>query len=205
MIAQVEERQLYAPEDYLAMEVESEVRHEYIDGEIVPMAGAMPNHNRITRNLCTAMTIALRGKPFEAFVADQRLWIPAHRIYTYPDVLVVAGDLQFQEGRRDTIVNPLVIVEVLSESTRSYDRGDKFVAYRTLPSLQEYVLVDQYSVYVEHYAKTGLKKWELQEYDAVSEAIVFASLKLEVSLAEIYDKVMFEPIDPEPEAVGVDT
>ena len=197
------------------MEAESETRHEYINGEIVPMAGAMPNHNRVTRNLCTTLTIELKGKPFEAFVADQRLWIPARQIYTYPDILVVAGELQFQEGRKDTIVNPLLIVEVLSESTEGYDppkevlceRGDKFVAYRTLPSFQEYVLVDQYSAHVEHYAKTGPKKWEFQEYDMESEAIFFASLKIEVSLTDIYEKVVFELIpegEVESEVTGTD-
>jgi Uma2 family endonuclease len=192
MIAQLE-RQLYTPEDYLAMEAESETRHEYINGEIVPMAGAMPNHNRITLNVGSVLRYEFRGKPFEAFVADQRLWIPARQIYTYPDVLVIAGELQFQEGRKDTIVNPLVIVEVLSESTQGYDRGDKFAAYRTLPSFQEYVLVDQYSAHVEHYAKTGPKKWEFQEYDMEAESIVFSSLRVEISLTDIYDKVTFEP------------
>jgi Uma2 family endonuclease len=128
------------------------------------------------------------------FVADQRLWIPASQIYTYPDVVVVAGELQLQEGRQDTIVNPLVIVEVLSESTQGYDRGNKFAAYRTIPSFQEYVLVNQYSVQVEHYTKTAPKKWEFQEYDAETETIGFPTLNVEILLADIYEKVTFESV-----------
>ncbi len=199
MIAQIQERILYSPAEYLEMEGESELRHEYLDGEIVPMAGAMPNHNRITLNIGSELRFAFKGKPWEVFVADQRLWIPARRIYTYPDVMVVAGDLQLREGRRDTIVNPITIVEVLLESTQGYDRGNKFAAYRTLPSFQEYVSVDQYDVHVEHYVKTGPKKWEFQEYDTEPETIVFTTLKLEMSLVDIYDKVTFEPSPPEGE------
>jgi Uma2 family endonuclease len=199
MIAQIQERILYSLVEYLEREDESELRHEYLDGEIVPMAGAMPNHNRITLNIGSELRFAFKGKPCEVFVADQRLWIPARRIYTYPDVMVVAGALQLQEGRRDTIVNPILIVKVLSESTQSHDRGNKFMAYRTLPSFQEYVLVDQYGVHVEHYVKTGSKKWEFQEYDTESETIGLAALELEMSLADIYDKVTFEPSPPEDE------
>ncbi|MEB3339134.1 MAG: Uma2 family endonuclease [Leptolyngbyaceae bacterium] len=192
MIAQIEAQRIYSPEEYLEMESESEVRHEYIDGEIVPMAGAMPNHNRITRNLCTVMTNGLRGTDCEVFVADQRLWIPRKRIYTYPDVIVVQGELKLQEGRQDTITNPLVILEVLSESTQGHDRGNKFTAYRSIPDFQEYVLIDQYSVHVEHYAKVSARKWEFQEYEDLGDHLVFVSLKLEILLAEIYDKVKFE-------------
>jgi Uma2 family endonuclease len=111
MIAQPQSTRLYVPDEYLTLEEESEIRHEYWDGEIVPMTGGTPNHNRIVRNLCTVLTQALRRQPCEVFVADQRVWIPQRRIYTYPDVMVVQGELVYQEGRRDTITNPALIMD----------------------------------------------------------------------------------------------
>ena len=192
MIAQPQVARTYSPEEYLALEVASETRHEYIDGDIVPMTGGTPNHNRIIRNLCTALTIGLRGQDLEVFVADQGLWIPQAEIYTYPHVMVIEGDLTYQIGRRDTITNPTLIVEVLSESTRSCDRGDKFAAYRTIPSFREYVLVDQHSAHVEHHVKTGSKQWMLQEYDGLETPLTLISLSLEISLLDIYNKVQFE-------------
>jgi Uma2 family endonuclease len=134
----------YSPEEYLELEVQSDIRHEFRDGEIIEMPGGLPNHNRITLNIASALHFAFKGKSYEVFVTDQRLWIPERQIYTYPDVIVMQGELAFQEGRKDTITNPLLIVEVLSKSTQTYDRGDKFAAYRTIPSFQEYLLVDQY-------------------------------------------------------------
>ncbi|PSR15771.1 hypothetical protein C8255_21365 [filamentous cyanobacterium CCP3] len=200
MIAQPQVSPTYSPEEYLDLEVAAEIRHEYIDGEIVPMTGGTPNHNRIIRNLCTALTLGLQGQDLEVFVADQRLWIPQAKIYTYPDVMAIAGELTYQPGRRDTITNPTLIVEVLSASTRNYDRGDKFAAYRTIETFQEYALVDQYSAHVEHYVKTGSKQWMLQEYDGLDTSLNFASLGLELSLGDIYNKVQFESVELEGEA-----
>ncbi|NJM47577.1 MAG: Uma2 family endonuclease [Alkalinema sp. RU_4_3] len=204
MVAQVEkpvqvgesaasaEKKLYSPEEYLEMEVLSEERHEYRDGEIVLMTGAMPNHNRITRNLCTAMTLGLRGKSCEVFVADQRLWIPKKRLHTYPDVMVIDGKLQFQKGRKDTVTNPLLIVEVLSNSTAEYDRGDKFLAYRSIPGFQEYLLVSQYGQQIEHYVKRSEKKWDFQSYDGTDTVVRLETVGVEMAIADIYDKVEFK-------------
>lgn len=197
MIAHPQTLPTHSPEDYLELEIASETRHEYINGDIVPMTGGTPNHNRIIRNLCTALTLGLRGQPYEVFVADQRLWIDEHRIYTYPDIMVVQGALAYQEGRRDTITNPVFIVEVLSKSTRDYDRGDKFAAYRTIPMFQEYLLVDQYDYQVEHYAKTSEKKWLFQEYNRHEDRVELKSLlPFTMNLREIYDQVEFEPSEP---------
>ncbi|MBE9158554.1 Uma2 family endonuclease [Nodosilinea sp. LEGE 06152] len=193
MIAQPQVSRTYSPEEYLDLEVASEIRYEYIAGDIVPMTGGTPNHNRIIRNLCTALTIGLQGRDLEVFVADQRLWIPQAQIYTYPDVMAIAGELTYQTGRRDTLTNPTLIIEVLSASTRNYDRGDKFAAYRTIATFQEYALVDQYSAHVEHYVKTGSKQWMLQEYDGLDTVLNLVSLGLEISLRDIYNKVQFEP------------
>ncbi|PSN16387.1 hypothetical protein C7293_02975 [filamentous cyanobacterium CCT1] len=197
MIAQPQLSSTYSPEEYLDLEVASEVRHEYIHGEIVPMTGGTPNHNQILLNLAGALNFVLRQKPYQVFAADQRLWIPAAEIYTYPDVMVVEGELAYQAGRRDTITNPLVIVEVLSASTRSYDRGDKFAAYRTIDSFCEYALIDQYSAHVEHHVKTGVKQWLMQEYDGLDAVLNLAVLEFEISLRDIYNKVRFEQPDSE--------
>jgi Uma2 family endonuclease len=200
MIAQPQVSPTYSPEEYLDLEVASEFRHEYIDGEIVPMTGGTPNHNQILLNLAGALNFLLRQQPYRVFAADQRLWIPQAKIYTYPDVMAIAGDLAYQTGRRDTLTNPTLIIEVLSESTRNYDRGDKFAAYRTISTFQEYALVDQYSAHVEHYVKTGSKQWMLQEYDGLDTTLNLVSLGLEISLIDIYSKVQFEPVEPEEEA-----
>lgn len=115
MIMQAKEKKVYTPEEYLEFEVNSEERHEYINGEIVLMTGGTPNHNQIAGNFYAALNFALKRQPYRVFVTDQRLSIPHKRIYTYPGVMVVQGELQLQQGRRDTITNPLMIAEVLSE------------------------------------------------------------------------------------------
>ena len=199
MIAQPQTPRTCAPETYLEQEVRSDVRHEYRNGEIIPMTGGTPNHNQILLNLAAELNFGLKRQPYRVFAADQRLWIPEPKIYTYPDVMVVQGELVYQQGRRDTIMNPLVIVEVLSKSTQNYDRGDKFVAYRTIPSFQEYWLVDQYTYHVERYVKTADKQWLFQEYDAADATVALQSCELTIALHDLYDKVEFEP----PEAATV--
>lgn len=196
MIAQLEPPKRYSPDEYLELEINSQIRHEYIDGEIIPMTGGLPNHNQILLNLAGALNFSLRQQPYRVFAADQRVWIPQKRIYTYPDIFVVQGEIQLQEGRRDTITNPTMIFEVLSESTRAYDKDGKFAAYRTLPSFQEYVLVDQYKFQVEHYYKIDLdkansKKWSFLEYDSPDTVLSLATVSFELSLADLYNKVEF--------------
>jgi Uma2 family endonuclease len=200
MIAQVQEIRTYSPEEYLELEIPSVDKHEYVDGEIRLMPGGMPNHNRITNNLSAALNFAFKGKPYEAFVTDQRLWISRKRIYTYPDIMIIQGDLQLQEGRKDTLINPSVIIEVLSKSTQNYDKGDKFTAYRSIPTFQEYILIDQYSQHIEHYVKTEQRKWTFQEYDEADSTLNFESLPFEILIADLYDKVNFESAEAEIDA-----
>lgn len=185
----------YSPSEYLEIEVKSEERHEYINGQIIPMTGGTPNHNKITGNFYAALNFALKRQPYDVFVTDQRLWIPQKRINTYPDVMVVAGELEFQEGRKDTLTNPIMIAEVLSKSTKSYDRDEKFAAYRTIPSFQEYLLIDQYTMHVEQYSKTDNNRWIFTEYEDADVTISLASVSFEISLADIYDKVDFDTQD----------
>ncbi len=188
---QATERHFYTPDEYLALEEEAEFRSEYLDGLIVPMAGGTTNHNRLARNLCSVMNYEL-DEAYEAFIGDVRLWIPERRIYTYPDVMVIADGVEYYEGRKDTVLNPRVIVEVLSSSTGSYDREGKFAAYRTLPSFEEYLLLDQTRVHVEHYAKTGRKRWSFAEYDEEDGEVKFETVPLEISLAALYKRVELE-------------
>ena len=185
----------YSIEEYLEIEVKSEERHEYIDGQIIPMTGGTPNHNQIALNLSGTLNFALKRQPLRVFVTDQRLWIPQKRINTYPDVMVVAGELEFQEGRKDTLTNPIMISEALSKSTKSYDRDEKFAAYRTIPSFQEYLLIDQYTMHVEQYSKTDNNRWIFTEYEDADVTISLASITFEISLADIYDKVDFDTQD----------
>lgn len=183
---------IYSPEEYLEMECASEERHEYIDGDVIPMAGGTPNHNQLLLNLAGELNFALKREPYRVFAADQRLWILQRNLYTYPDVMVIQGELAYQENRTDTLVNPCLIIEVLSQSTRDYDRGEKFVAYRSIPSFQEYVLVDQYRYHVEHYVKTGDRKWTMEECDRLDEALQLTTVPVTILLEDIYTKVTFD-------------
>jgi Uma2 family endonuclease len=189
---QAKECDYYTPEEYLEFEINSPERHEYINGEIIPMTGGLPNHNLIIGNLYAALNFLLKREPYFVFVTDQRVWIPKQRIHTYPDIMVVEGALQLQTGRKDTITNPLLIVEVLSKSTQIYDQRKKFKFYRTIPSFQEYILIDQYSIHIEQYYKTESNQWIFSEKDGEESILKFNKIPFEIVLADIYDKVDFD-------------
>lgn len=190
MIAQPEVKR-YTAEEYLELEVASETRNEYRDGEIIPMTGGTPEHNRISGNLYIALSLGLRGKPYETFHVDQRLWIPSMSLYTYPDVMVLPKPLELQTGRKDTVVNPCFIAEVLSRSTQNYDRGDKFVAYRTIPTFQEYLLIDQAKIHVEHHVKIAENQWLFSEYDDATVILSLRTLELSIQVSELYENIEF--------------
>ena len=153
---QVTEQRYYSLEEYLALEEAADYKSEYIDGEIVPMAGGSINHNQIAGNFYAELNFAFKKLDYRVFMSDVRLWIAKRRIYTYPDVMVIVGEPEYDSDspagtlrdRTDTITNPKVIVEVLSDSTKGYDRSGKFQAYRTLPTFAEYLLIDQTKIYV---------------------------------------------------------
>lgn len=192
MIIQVKTCNIYSPEEYLEWEINSGERHEYVKGEIILMTGGTPNHNKIALNFSTALNFALKRQPYDIFMTDQRLWIPQSRIYTYPDVMIIAQPLKYAENRRDTLINPLLIAEVLSQSTRTYDKNDKFAAYRTIPSFQEYLLIDQDRIYLEHYHKTESDEWVFLEYDNPQAILSLFSLDFQIEISEIYHKVNFD-------------
>jgi len=190
MIAQTETKN-YTPEEYLELEIASETRNEYRNGEIIPMTGGTPDHNKISGNLYIILTLALRRKPYETFHVDQRLWIPAVSLYTYPDVMVLQKPLELQTGRKDTVLNPCFIAEVLSKSTQNYDRSEKFASYRTIPTFQEYLLIDQYRIHVEHYVKTAVNQWIFSEYDDPNFTLSLSNFETQILIADLYENIDF--------------
>lgn len=191
MVTQTQQR-FYTLDEYRQLEETAEFRSEYRDGEIVSMTGGTINHNRIAVNICTFLTFALRGKNAEPFMSDLRLWIPRYRRGTYPDVMVITRQPVFNEGRNDEVVNPVLIVEVLSQSTEDFDRENKFRFYRSIPELREYVLVDQYEFLVEQYIKNEAGQWLFQEYEGEAITVFFASVGVQMSMSDIYEAVIFE-------------
>ncbi len=187
----LDKTKIYTINEYFDLEINSNDRHEYIKGEIIKMTGGTPNHNKIAGNLYAALNFALKKQPFQVFVADQRLWIPNYEIYTYPDIMIIKDDLQFQEGRKDTLINAYIIIEVLSKSTRSYDKDQKFSAYRSIENFCEYLLIDQYKLQIDHYSRTDKNQWLFREYNTEKDLIIFEKINFEISLIDIYDKVDF--------------
>ena len=188
---QVQQR-YYTPEEYLALEEAADQRSEYCDGKIIPMTGGTVDHNQIAGNFYIALSIALRNQNYYSYIGDVRLWIPEKRIYTYPDVMVIAGQPKYYSNCRDTVTNPQVLIEVLSESTKAYDRSEKFQAYSTIASFQEYILVDQTKISIEQFSKTGIKQWAFRLYDEEDEVIELTSVPVQIPLTDLYDKVDFE-------------
>lgn len=186
------EQKYYTPEEYLALEEEAEYRSEYYQGEIFAMSGGSANHNRIAGNVHTAMNIAFAGGPCEAFITDMRLLVKKNGLYTYPDVMVVCGGLEFGQGRDDTLTNPVVIVEVLSKSTQDYDRGGKFALYRALETLQDYILIEQDKVHIEYFHRLEDGRWILQEFNRLEDVVRLESIDCELSIEQIYRRVEWD-------------
>jgi Uma2 family endonuclease len=177
------------PDEYFVMEKAAEYKHEYYHGEIFVMTGASFNQNLIAGNIFARIHASLQLSDCYVFMSDMRVQIDPAKHYTYPDMSIVCGEINFVDGRDDTINNPIVIVEILSESTRDYDRGSKFKAYRKIKSLQDYILVDQYSFYIEYFYKNEHGKWVLDEYAKLNDTIKIRSIDIELSLETIYDRV----------------
>ncbi|MBD1844253.1 Uma2 family endonuclease [Cyanobacteria bacterium FACHB-63] len=182
---------LYTPEEYLALEDQAEFRSEYRQGEIVPMAGGTTNHNRISLNVAGKLNSVFVEQDYDVFIADVKLWIPQEQLYTYPDVMVVVGEVEYHNHRQDIILNPQAIIEVLSKSTEDYDRLGKFAIYRTIPSFIEYVPINQNRIQIEHFTKQAAKRWSLQDIDAQDQELQLESFPFAMSLDAIYRKVNF--------------
>ena len=192
------------PEEYIAFERKAPpdaeiIRHEYINGELIAMSGASRAHNLITINISTALHSRLRGSECETYANEMRVSTPTTTSYFYPDVVVVCEEPRFEDDTFDTLLNPIIFVEVLSPSTQVYDRREKFAHYRQLTSLQEYVLVSQDKVLVEHYrrqekqdtASVTRKDWIFTDFQELEEILPLTSIQCELPLQEIYERITF--------------
>ncbi|OCQ98443.1 hypothetical protein BCD64_14250 [Nostoc sp. MBR 210] len=191
------QKKRYTPEEYLQLEETSEFKHEYYDGEIVSMAGGTTNHNEISLNFCTNFKFNMRGKNYKIYMGDVRLWIPRYRIYTYPDAMVIEGEPIYEGNSTTTVTNPQVIVEVLSKSTQSHDKTDKFRFYRSISNFKEYIIVNQYEYLVEHYAKNANNQWVLTEYESLDAVLSLQTVDFAISLSDIYEGVNLSTVGEE--------
>ncbi len=194
MTATVPVTQSHTAEEYLALEVEAEFRHEFRNGEIVEMSGGTPTHNEITATFIFLLKSALRKQPYSIFVTDQRLWLPEVNRYTYPDVMITPRPPLLQPGRQDTVMNPILIAETLSDSTEAYDRGDKFTYYRTIESFQEYVLIEQHRPHVAHYVRQRDNEWLFRDYSGLESSFTLSSVGVGIELADLYETVKFDEV-----------
>jgi Uma2 family endonuclease len=185
----------YTPAEYLELEEKAEFRSEYRDGEIVPMAGGTTNHNQISGNVYANLKFSLKGQDYRVYISDVRLWIPPNRQYTYPDVMLIQGEPTYLENTTSTVTNPRLVVEVLSKSTGNYDRSEKFDYYRSIPTLQEYILIDQSRYHVIQYVKANEEQWLMTNYNNAEGIVKLGSIDLALSLNDIYDRVNFAEIE----------
>ena len=195
----------YAVEEYLEFERQAEDRHEYLDGNIYAMAGESPEHGAICMNLSISVGLQLRGTPCQAFAKDMKVRsgyvpLPGHPmkgLFSYPDLVVVSGAMQFHDQFRDVLLNPTLIIEVLSESTEAFDRGEKFWRYRTwLPTLTDYLLVTQNKPLIDHYHRVEEKRWELVSIEGLDASLHLTSIQCTLLLTDVYDRIVFPTEEP---------
>lgn len=179
--------------EYLAYERKAPEKHAFYRGEIFAMAGASREHNLIALNIGAELRQQLKNRRCEAYVGDMRVRVDRLGLYTYPDVVVVCGEPEFANEDVDTLLNPTLLIEVLSESTEDYDRGMKFKQYRQLPSLKEYLVVSQTEPLIEHFVRRGDTYWELSEVRGLDQKLSLASVGCELPFAEVFAKVSFSP------------
>ena len=186
------ETKYYTPEEYLALEETSEDKNEYRQGEIIPMVGATTNHNQIAGNFYRRFPLTINNQDYYTYMETVRLWLSDYSIYTYPDVMVIKGQPLYQGNSQSNVINPLIIVEVLSNSTQAYDRGDKFKFYRSLPTFQEYILIEQSSYSVERYYKQKDDQWLIDFVTGENAVLQLVSVDWQISLQDLYQRVNFD-------------
>ena len=178
----------FSAQEYLEMEHLAETKHEFFRGEIFAMSGASLRHNKIFANLFIAIGVSLKGKPCEPFGSDMRMHIPENTLYTYPDISIYCKDFASIVLEDNNITSPTVIIEILSSSTRNYDRGDKFKLYRDIPSLKEYHLVDSESILIESFRINNNGNWELEEMKTLGDFFSIPCLEVKIPLTEVYNR-----------------
>lgn len=192
----------YTLEEYFELERKSEERFEFFGGEVFCMSGVSREHDQIESNLNFYLRAKLRGRTCRAFLANMRLKVPSAPPYRYADLSALCGEAKFEEiGGVDALVNPSLVVEVLSPSTEAYDRGDKFTHYKSIPGFSEYLLVAQHRPHVTHFAKQPEGSWTYNEYNDLEAVLKLSSLGCELGMAEVYENVAFESPPAEPPSV----
>lgn len=194
--------QYYSLEEYLAREEVAEEKHEFYRGEIFLMSGGSPRHNRIAVNVLGQLYVQLRGKPCQPYNSDQRIAVKKYPLHTYPDISIICGKLVLDTADKQAATNPHTLFEVLSPTTESYNRGRKFEFYRSLPSLQEYILVAQDRPAVDRFVRQESGQWLLFDYHGLDATIPLPDLGCELRLADIYEGVVFE--EPQEDAAAGD-
>ena len=179
-------------EDYLQAEREAVEKHEYYQGEIFAMSGASVKHNRIFSNFFGDIAYKLKGKGCQPYSSDLRIHIPENTLYTYPDVSIICGEPELTDDHFDTVTNPSVIVEILSLSTRNYDRFSKFNLYRDIKSLHTYILIDSLSYSIELHTRNEDNTWQLQDLKSLDDILILKTLQIEILLKDIYEGVTFD-------------
>ena len=180
---------LLTPEEYLAVEREAETRSEYVDGVVCAMTGASLNHILIVTNLTIELGLQLRGRPCFVLSNEMRVRLPDSQRFFYPDVTAVCGELQFHDDRKDIILNPALVIEVLSPSTEAFDRGEKFHSYQRINSLREYILVAQDRPYIEQFVRQDEGKWVYAVFGGREASLALPSVECTLNLGAVYDKV----------------
>lgn len=185
-------KQKFTIEEYLAMEETATEKHEYYKGEIFAMSGAKMPHNTISGNLFIELGIRLKGKGCRPYNSDTRIHIEANTLFTYPDISIICGEPETLNNDDWNVLNPVVIIEILSPSTKNYDRGEKFRLYRDIPKLKEYILVDSESVHIEIFRLNESNRWELEEYNTAEETLFIQTINEYISLGGIYAGVKLD-------------
>ncbi len=181
------EKRKYSVEEYLELESEAAEKHEYYKGEIFAMAGPKIPHIKICGNIFGSLWHKLKGKSCQPFNSDTRIHIEKNTLFTYPDISVVCGGEITLNNDNWNVLNPTIIFEVLSPSTRNYDKGEKFSLYRDIPTLKEYILVDSESIMIEAYRINERNLWEMKEYKNITEALLLPSIEVSLELKDIYE------------------
>jgi Uma2 family endonuclease len=179
----------FTAEQYLALEEHSETKHEFYNGMIYDMAGGSADHSLLQIRLGRMLDSQLENTPCRVFSSDMRVMSAESELYTYPDLSVVCGKIQFSPKSKTTITNPILIVEILSESTRADDRGDKFNFYKQLPALEEYVLVESERAHVEVFHRSSQAEWTIEMFDGLDAIAALHSVRCEIPLNQLYAKV----------------
>jgi Uma2 family endonuclease len=179
-------------EAYLEAEREALEKHEYYKGEVFAMSGASKEHNRIFTNFFGELSYKLKGKGCLPYGSDLRIHIPKNTLYTYPDISIICGEMELTDDKFDTATNPSVIIELLSNSTRNYDKGEKFTLYRDIISLQEYILIDTEKIHVEKHIRHADNSWQLTDYKSLENSFTISTIQLSFMLKDIYEGISFE-------------